>query len=207
MQCVTSTRQRLKAPQRRQRILQAAEHAFAAHGYHSTSMDEIAAAAGISKPVLYDHFESKLDLYTRLTEGIRDELTGRGATAMAADAPAGERIRSAIDAFFAFVEERPAAARVLLFTPVGESELVDAAREVQAGATAALTALLVAEPGLFAGAPDRERRVELLTEFMKQGLHGLAEWWSQHPKTPRAALVDATMDLVWSGLSAGYAAP
>ena len=198
---------RLKAPERRKRILEAAEEQFAARGYHSTSMDEIAAAAGITKPVLYDHFSSKLDLYRQLTEGIRDELTGRGAAAMAADAPAGQRIRTGIDAFFAFVEQRPSAARVLLFTPVGEPELVDAAREVQAGATAAIGALLAAEPDLFAGTPDRERRIELLTEFMKQGLHGLAEWWSQHPETPREALVDAVYDLVWAGLSGGYRSP
>ena len=198
---------RLKAPERRARILQAAEQAFAARGYHTTSMDDIAAAAGITKPVLYDHFGSKLDLYVRLTEGIRDELTARGAAAMAADAPAEQRIRTGIDAFFAFVEERPAAARVLLFTPVGEPELVDAAREVQAGATAAIAALLVGEPGLLADVPERERRIELITEFMKQGLHGLAEWWSQHPETPREALVDAVMDLVWFGLRAGYRAP
>ena len=204
---MSTTRTRLKAPQRRARILQAAEQEFAARGYHSTSMDDIAAAAGISKPVLYDHFASKLDLYTQLTEAIRDELTGRGAAAMAGDAPPGERIRTAVDAFFTFVEERPSAARVLLFTPVGEPELVDAAREVQAGATAALTALLVREPGLFAGGSDRELRLELLTEFMKQGLHGLAEWWSQHPQTPREVLVDAVTELVWSGLRGGYGSP
>jgi AcrR family transcriptional regulator len=198
---------RLKAPERRARILEAAEQAFAARGYHSTSMDDIAAAAGITKPVLYDHFSSKLDLYTRLTEAIRDELTERGAAAMAADAPPAQRIRTGVEAFFAFVEERPAAARVLLFTPVGEPELVDAAREVQAGATAALAALLVAEPDLFADAADRERRIELITEFMKQGLHGLAEWWSQHPGTPREELVDVVTDLLWHGLRGGYESP
>jgi len=198
---------RLKAPERRQRILRAAEEQFAARGYHSTSMDEIAAAAGISKPVLYDHFSSKLDLYKQLTEGIRDDLVARGAAAMSSEAEIGQRIRAAIENFFAFVDERPSAARVLLFTPVGEPELVQAAREVQAGATAGLAALLSAEPGLFAGAPDRERRIELVTEFMKLGLHGLAEWWSQHPETPREALVDAAADLVWSGLRGGYRSP
>jgi AcrR family transcriptional regulator len=198
---------RLKAPQRRARILEAAEQAFAARGYHSTSMDDIAAAAGISKPVLYDHFSSKLDLYTRLTESIRDELTARGAAAMAADAPLDQRIRTGVEAFFAFVEERPSAARVLLFTPVGEPELVDAAREVQAGATAALAALLVAERDLFADAADRERHLELITEFMKQGLHGLAEWWSQHPGTPREELVEVVTGLLWSGLCGGYRSP
>src|SRR3954470_9762258 len=95
---------RLRAPERRVRILEAAEHAFAARGYHSTSMDDIAAAAGISKPVLYDHFSSKLHLYRSLTEGIRDELTARGAAAMAADAPPSKRIRTGVEAFFAFVE-------------------------------------------------------------------------------------------------------
>jgi AcrR family transcriptional regulator len=203
----TAPRRRLKAAERRQRILTAAEQAFAARGYHSTSMDDIAAAAGVTKPVLYDHFASKHDLYVKLTEGIRDELTSLGAAAMAADAPPEQRVRSAIEAFFVFVEQRPSAARVLLFTPVGEPELVEAARQVQTGATAALSALLVAEGDLLAGAPDRELRLELLTEFMKQGLHGLAEWWSQHPETPRGALVSAAMDLVWSGLRGGYAAP
>jgi AcrR family transcriptional regulator len=204
---MATTRRRLKAPERRERILQAAEAEFAARGYHSTSMEEIATAAGVTKPVLYDHFSSKLDLYKQLTEGIRDELTGRGAAAMAADAPAGDRIRTGVEAFFAFVEERPSAARVLLFTPVGEPALVEAAREVQAGATAALAALFAAEADFFTGAPDRERRIELVTEFMKQGLHGLAEWWSQHPETPREALVDAATDLVWSGLRGGYRSP
>jgi AcrR family transcriptional regulator len=203
----TVPRRRLKAAERRQRILSAAEQAFAARGYHSTSMDDIAAAAGVTKPVLYDHFASKHDLYVKLTEGIRDELTSLGAAAMAADAPAEQRVRSALEAFFVFVEQRPSAARVLLFTPVGEPELVEAARQVQTGATAALSALLGAEGDLLAGAPDRELRLELLTEFMKQGLHGLAEWWSQHPETPREALVAAAMDLVWSGLRGGYAAP
>jgi AcrR family transcriptional regulator len=198
---------RLKAPERRARILEAAEQAFAARGYHSTSMEEIATAAGVTKPVLYDHFSSKLDLYKQLTEGIRDELTGRGAAAMAADAPAGSRIRAGVEAFFDFVEQRPSAARVLLFTPVGEPEVVDAAREVQAGATAAIAALLMAEPDLFPKTPDRERRIELVAEFMKQGLHGLAEWWSQHPQTPREALVGAATDLVWFGLRDGYRSP
>jgi AcrR family transcriptional regulator len=202
-----SPRRRLKAPERRERILRAAEQAFAARGYHSTSMDDIAAAAGVTKPVLYDHFASKHDLYVRLTEGIRDELTSLGAAAMAADAPAEQRVRSGIEAFFTFVEQRPSAARVLLFTPVGEPELVEAARQVQAGATAALSALLVAEGDLLSAAPDRERLIELQTEFMKQGLHGLAEWWSQHPETPREVLVDGAMGLVWSGLRGGYQAP
>ena len=201
-----SGRTRLPAAERRAGILQAAEEQFAARGYHATSMDDIAAAAGVTKPVLYDHFASKLDLYVRLTEGIRDELTARGAAAMAADATPEQRVRSGIEAFFDFVEQRPDAARVLLFIPQGEPELVEAAGQVQAGATAAIAAMLGSDPALLAGEPDRERRLELYSEFMKQGIHALAEWWSQHPETERATLVDAVMDLIWSGLRAGYRA-
>ena len=186
--------------QRRRRILDVAADLFAARGYHSTSVGEIAAAAGITKPVLYDHFTSKRRLFVELMESIRDELTSRGAAAMSADAPIEVRIRAAIEAFFDYVEERPAAARVLLVTPRGEPELIEATRLVQSQATATLTALLLAEPMLLPGVRNRRRRVELMTEFIKQGLHGLAEWWADHPDAPKRVLVDAALDVAWSGL-------
>jgi AcrR family transcriptional regulator len=205
--CDMSTRtpsRRLSAPERRQRILSAAEQVFGAHGYHDASIGEIAAAAGISKPVLYDHFASKHELYVTLMDGISRELTDRGAAAMAAAASGEARIRTAIEAFFTFVEERPQAARVLLVTPFGEPELADDARRVQAGASARLAALLAAETRLLAGAGDRERRLELYAEFLRAGLHGLAEWWREHPEAPRAELVDAAMGLTWEGLSGPF---
>jgi hypothetical protein len=123
---------------------------------------------------------------------------------MGRDAPIEERIRAAIDVFFAYVEERPAAARVLLVVPRGEPALAEVSRRVQAEATAGIAALLAAEPGLLAGAPDRERRLELVTEFLKQGMHGVAEWWQGRPATPREVLVDAVMDAAWAGLRASY---
>jgi AcrR family transcriptional regulator len=191
---------RLSGPERRQRILDAAVESFAERGYEATSVGEIAAAAGITKPVLYDHFGSKRDLFVELMESARDELTRRGAEAFAGDAPLEARLRTAVDAFFAFVEEHPYAARVLLVAPRGEPELQDASREVQAEATRRIAALLVGEPRLLHGAPDRERQLELFTEFLKQGMHGLAEWWSENPEVSRAALVDSVMDIAWAGL-------
>lgn len=197
---------RMTGAQRRQRILDVAADLFAARGYHSTSVAEIAAAAGITKPVLYDHFASKQRLFIELMEDIRDELTSRGAAAMHADADVETRVRAAVEAFFDYVEQRPAAARVLLVTPRGEPELTEAAALVQAQATAALTDLLVAEAALLPGARNRRRRIELITEFLKQGLHGLAEWWAEHPDTPKRALVDAALDVAWSGLRSGLVA-
>jgi AcrR family transcriptional regulator len=153
---------------------------------------EIAAGAGITKPVLYDHFGSKEQLYVELVESLRSELVARGADAMAAGAPAEERVRIAIERFFDWVAERPAAARVLFVPPLGEPGPEAAARRVQDEATAAIAALL----GNRVSAPA--------AEFLKQGLHGLALWWLDHPKTPRNELVDAAMTVAWDGLRRQY---
>jgi len=198
---------RLTRQERRQRILDAAADAFALDGYHATSIREIAARAGITKPVLYDHFPSKQRLYVELIEGARDKLTMRGAAVMRSGAPAESRVRAAIDAFFAYVEERPTAARVLFRPPEGDSEVIEAAERVQREATAALVELVASERDLLAGAADRDRRLQLFMEFTKRGLHGLAGWWREHPDLPREALVEAVMDLIWRGLARQFAAP
>jgi AcrR family transcriptional regulator len=198
----TPTAPRLRAPERRRRILDAAAEAFAARGYDAASVGEIATAAGITKPVVYDHFPSKQRLYVEVIERARDELVRRGAVAMAAEAPLDQRIRAAVEEFFSYVEAHPQGARVLLVPPRGDAEVEAHARRVQREATAALTELLAAEPRLLAGARDRRRRLELFTDFMKSGMHGLAEWWAEHPDTPRAVLVDAVADVVWTWVAA-----
>src|SRR3954452_5760965 len=120
----------MAADQRRQQLFEVARERFAHQGFHATSMDEIAEAAGVTKPVLYDHFPSKRALYVELMEKARDELTARGAEAMRREGPLELRVRSAVDGFFAYVEEQPAAASVLLTVPKGEAELVDPVRQV-----------------------------------------------------------------------------
>jgi Tetracyclin repressor-like, C-terminal domain len=137
-------------------------------------------------------------------ETARDELTARGAEVMSRDAPPEDRIRAAVDGFFSYVELHPSAARVLFTAPKGEPDLLDAAKAVQTEAAARITALFAAEPGLLPDVPDRARRLELFVEFLKQGMHGLAEWWTDHPRVARAELVDAVMDLAWVGLRAQF---
>jgi len=195
-----STRERLSGPQRRERILAAGAEVFAARGYRATSVEDIARAAGVTKPVLYDHFASKRGLFASIMESARDELSTLGAQAMSADAPPDARLRAAVDTFFSLVERKPAQARVLLVAGRGEPELSDAVHAVQEEATARIAALLAAEPQL-GDAPD----LLLLAEFVKRGMHGLAEWWQHHPSTPRATLVDTVIDLTWTGLRSRYA--
>ena len=190
---------RLRGAERRALILDVAAELFAAQGFHETSVGEIAAAAGISKIVLYDHFASKEELFLELTRSARDGLLARGQIQMAGAGPLEERLRAAVETFFAYVEEEPARARILLIVPRGEPELRALVTAIQDEATQGLTGLLVAEDALFQGESDRAGRLMLVAEFMKSGLHGLAEWWVRHPDVPRDRLV-ATAMVAWAGL-------
>ncbi|MGH6704269.1 MAG: TetR/AcrR family transcriptional regulator, partial [Bradyrhizobium sp.] len=98
-------RKRLTLDQRRKRILTAATRLFARRGYDGASMSGIAADAGITKPVLYDHFASKEALFETLLRSIREDLLAKGRAIGHPSASDELRFRAAIDAFFAFVEE------------------------------------------------------------------------------------------------------
>ena len=197
-------RKRLTAAQRRERILDAAEVAFAARGYSGASVGEIAEASGITKPVLYDHFSSKHELFVALMERARDELVAHGAAAMRADAPAQERIRAAVASFFAFVDDHPAAVRVLFASPRETAELDAESRRVQSEATAQIGGLLTADPRLARGRRGRARLLQMHAEFLKSGLHGLADWWAAHPDVPRRVLIDAAVTMAWGALGPLY---
>jgi AcrR family transcriptional regulator len=65
---------RLPAARRRRQLLDVAQEVFASRGFHATSMDEVAEAAGVTKPVLYQHFDSKRRLYQELLEDVGQQL-------------------------------------------------------------------------------------------------------------------------------------
>ena len=94
---------RLPRDQRRAQLLDAANEVFATRGYHAAAMDEIAAAAGISKPVLYQHFDSKLDLYVALLDRACDSLLGVVQVALASTDRNADRVVAVIGAFYDFV--------------------------------------------------------------------------------------------------------
>ena len=112
-------RKRLALDERRIKILAAATRIFARKGYAGASMSGIATAAGITKPVLYDHFASKDALFETLLRSIRDDLLARGKAIGKSSASEEHRFRAAVDAFFAFVENQPNAAMILLIVPQG----------------------------------------------------------------------------------------
>jgi AcrR family transcriptional regulator len=194
-------RRRLSAEERRRAILESAEDVFAVSGYHGSSIDEIAQAAGISKALIYEHFPSKKDLHVSLLEMHVQELLGR----LAADADTGEpgdvRMRAGIDAFLGWVEERRGAFR-MLFRDAVEPEVAEVLRRIQDQAVGAVAALMATEPAAPADdSPEaRERGITMMAQQLSGALQSLALWWDEHPEVPREVIVDVAMDFCWLGL-------
>lgn len=188
-------RTRLSAGERRAQIIEAAVAAFARDGYDATRMDDIAVQAGITKPVLYDHFSSKQALFLAVLQTIRDDLAARGRAIARDEGSPEQKFRRSVDAFLAFVEQAPDAARVLLTVPTGDPVAATVSREVQTGASAGIAALLAESM------PARTPwHLQATAAFLKEGLHAVAVWWLDHPGPSRAAIADIVLDAAWLGL-------
>lgn len=193
-------RKRLTAQARREVIEQAATEVFATHGYHGASIDEIAGRSGVTPPVVYDHFDSKLDLYRRLLERTRDELLAMWRAQLGGDEPAEQRIARALDAWARYVEEHRFAARMFFQPGSGDPAVRAVHHEVQATARGALGSILGGEPGSehLAGSADAES-LEMAAEVIRAGLAGLAIWWDEHPHVPRERIVATAINAIWIG--------
>src|SRR6202035_2949235 len=94
---------RLPRLARRRQLLDAALEVFVAHGYHAAAMDEIADRAGVSKPVLYQHFPGKHELYLALLDESVEALTDTVRAALASTTDNKQRVSATFTAFFDFV--------------------------------------------------------------------------------------------------------
>jgi AcrR family transcriptional regulator len=194
-------RQRLSKAERRELIERAALDVFAERGYHGASIGEIARRAGVTPPVLYDHFDSKLDLHRRLLERTREELLAMWVEHLPGDVAIEERVPAAIEAWAGYVETHPYAPRMYFVETTGLPEIRAVHGQVQAEARAALAAILGAQPGAAAlGDGEDSLRLEMVVEVMRAGLTGLATWWLEHPAVPRSQIVEVALGVVWTGL-------
>lgn len=173
-------------------------------------MNDIARLAGVTKPVLYDHFASKAALHAHLLRTNTDELISRVTAAVAAaafsEADPYDQMHAFVDAFFAFVQERPFARRILFDDPEAGPEQAAAHRRGQAAATKRIAAGLAAA-GVLAGDPRRTERLEMTAQALKTALNGLADWWLDHPDVPRERIVTDATQLLGDGLLAMLAPP
>jgi AcrR family transcriptional regulator len=104
---------RLPRKARRAQLLDAALEVFVAHGYHAAAMDEIADRAGVSKPVLYQHFPGKLELYLALLEQSCDKIIEACRQALASTKDNRVRVEATMEAFYDYVANAQGAFRLV----------------------------------------------------------------------------------------------
>lgn len=185
---------RLPAHERRRQLLDTALDAFAAEGFHATSMNDVAEAAGVTKPVLYQHFGSKRQLYLELLEDVGTRLGDRIAAATAAAESPHQQVESGFAAYFRFVHEHPSAYQLLFGGGTRrDPEFSDAVHRVEEHLAASVAALIDADID-----PDHRRTLAF-------GLVGLAEgtsrlWIAEDLDLDPDVLARQVADLAWAGL-------
>jgi AcrR family transcriptional regulator len=186
-------KKRLPGEQRRALIMEVAGRLFGERGYAGTTLDEIAAEANVTKPVLYRHFDSKKALYLALLERHRDDLP-RFFERVPEDLPFEQRLESILETWFAYVAEHGYAWRMTFRDSGGDSVIHEFRRGNQERAREVLAGFLGRQTGI------PKQQVEPLAEFLRAGGAGLALWSLDHPEVSRATLV-ATAKRVLTALA------
>lgn len=183
--------------ERRAQLLAAATDVFVNNGYHATVMDDIAERAGVSKPVLYQHFPGKLELYRALLTTYADELVDRVQKAIVATSNNEERVHAAVSAYFDFVAGEGQAYR-LVFESDLRSE-PEAASVVDGALTRCIDTVASAVTTDAGMDPARAR-------LLAVGLVGLSQvtaqyWLDSEQSVPRDEAVALMSSLAWRGLA------
>ena len=199
----SSKQRRLPGAARRELIVNAALAEFAAHGYDAASMGRIGRAAGVTRAVLYDHFPSKRALFDTLLENEQAVLLDHLRAAIAADAPAKERMHNAFDALFEFAEEQPTTWRLLFpeHAPVNAGAAADHRRR-RAEANRLMAGML-APDAKRAGLDPESTIAEAVFAVQRAAIRGIVDWWYAHPNVTREELVEAAMQALWTGMRGG----
>jgi AcrR family transcriptional regulator len=186
---------RLPAARRRRQLLGVALQVFGEQGFHVTSMNDVADAAGVTKPVLYQHFRSKRDLYRELLTEVGSELLDEITTATTAATSPHEQVELGFIAYFRFVATNEPAFRVLFGGGTRRDEEFAAQVALVEGAIAEAIAALIDVEGLTVAARRQ----------LAHGLVGLAEgtsrlWVADGKQEPPEQLARLVADLAWRGL-------
>jgi AcrR family transcriptional regulator len=196
---------RLTGEQRRQQLVEVAASLFSERGYRSTTMDDVAEAAGVTKPLLYQHFSSKKALYLELVEEIAHRMLAAIAEATSRAEGPRQKVEYSLEAYFNLVVSDTSSFQLLYDRDHGgDEELGRSVRRVQQALVAAV------DPLIDAGLDDDHRR------FLAAGMVGMAEgaslqWLeaqqgSVPPDTPSARAEEAERlarrlsSLMWAGL-------
>ncbi|HEV2087062.1 MAG TPA: TetR/AcrR family transcriptional regulator [Cryptosporangiaceae bacterium] len=188
---------RLARPARRRQLLAAAQEVFVAQGYHAAAMDDIADRAGVSKPVLYQHFPGKLELYLALLDEHEAGLVARLREALASTTDNKVRVWAATRAYFDFVDSEGEAFRLVFESDLRNEPAVRQRVERTARACReAIADTIMSDTGV-----SRDR-----AELLAVGLIGAAEvsarfWLQASQAVPKEEAIALLATLTWRGIS------
>jgi AcrR family transcriptional regulator len=188
---------RLPRSARRRQLLAAAQDVFVAQGYHAAAMDDIAERAGVSKPVLYQHFPGKLELYLALLDTHCDAIIAKVRSAMAETSDNKDRVRGAVRAYFDFVDHESEAFRLVFESDLRNDPAVrERVARVERSCIEAITETIMGDTGV------SRARAELLAAGLTGTAETAAQYWlttgRQVPKDEAERLVAA---LSWRGIA------
>jgi AcrR family transcriptional regulator len=186
--------------ERMQRVLDEAAALFAQRDFHDVSMDEVASRAGVSKPVVYTHFESKDGLYEAVVMRAAAELSERIRIATESAGGAEERVWAGILALIEAVEEHRDWWLVARRASLADEPLRSSVRRANAQ-IAVLIEDLFEDAAVDAGIPGGSEDTQAPTAHAFVGACGATvDWWLDHPEVPRGTVALTLMNLIWMGL-------
>jgi AcrR family transcriptional regulator len=192
----TAGRPRMTRSARRVQLLEAAREVFGSRGYHAAAMDEIAERAGVSKPVLYQHFPGKLDLYRALVQGASDDMVRTVRAAIRSTTDNKARVQATIQAYFDVVSSRDGAMRLVFETDTRATpEVAGVVERATSDCIDAVTEAVTTDAGL---EPERAR-------LLAVGLVGLSTtsaryWLDAGLQPPREDAITLMSQLAWRGI-------
>lgn len=193
----TENRARLPRDERRAQLLNAALEVFTAAGYHAAAMDEIADHAGVSKPVLYQHFPSKLELYLAVLDLHIDSLVFEIQKAIASTPENANRVRATVEAYFNFIESEGEAFRLLFESDMSvEPAVRERLNRMTYDCAAAVSAVISLDTGL-----PQEAAMLLGVGLIGNAQITARHWLDRDSKLTREQATNLVANIMWRGIS------
>lgn len=182
---------------RAQQLLDVAEELFGDQGYDATSIEDIARAAGVTRPVVYERLGNKEDAYLAVVTRVRAQLEELMSEAALSVADPREQLHRGIGAYFDYLDQQPRRWTILYggSTPIlGElgRRLSDARFHTVERIVDLLRLHLTNES---------ETTIHAIGHLLSGALEQIGRWWIRNPELSRDQLVDYSVDILWSGLS------
>ena len=190
---------RMPRRERRAQLLESALEVFVAQGYHAAAMDDIAERAGVSKPVLYQHFPGKLDLYLALLDASCDTIIDNCRAALSSTSVNRERVEAPLRVFYSYVAAKEGAFRLVFESDLtSEQDVRERVDRVTTECAAMIADVIRADTGL----PDEA------SELLAVSLVGMAQvsarfWLAGGGDISQDTAASLIAGLAWRGIR-GY---